>query len=288
MRGLVTLPATASVADVCAVLDADGGVIVEDMVSQEVMDALWQDLEPYLDQTPFGEEGFSGPLTRRCCALMAKSLHAAAFLTQPHFYGAAKYFLEEEYKFLLAAQQLTTTSSVQLSVTQAIQIWPGEKEQVLHRDDHLHHRHHPGPDSQIQTLFAACDFTEENGATRVIPGSHLWDDERVPLPEETVPAVMKRGAGLIYRGGTYHCGGANKSDAPRTALAFSIARGYLRQEENQYLVVPRETVLKYPREVRDLLGYKVCEPFCGWVEMQDTSIVLESADFTVAAAKNLF
>jgi hypothetical protein len=130
MRGLVTLPASASVADVCAVLDADGGVIVEDMVSQEVMDALWQDLEPYLDQTPFGEEGFSGPLTRRCCALMAKSLHAAAFLTQPHFYGAAKYFLEEEYKFLLAAQQLTTTSSVQLSVTQAIQIWPGEKEQV--------------------------------------------------------------------------------------------------------------------------------------------------------------
>jgi ectoine hydroxylase-related dioxygenase (phytanoyl-CoA dioxygenase family) len=288
MSGLVTLPASASVAEVCAVLDRDGGVIVEDMVSQATMDALWADLEPYLDQTPFGEEGFSGPLTRRCCALMAKSMHSAAFLMQPHFLGAAKFFLEEEYQFLLADKALTTTSTVQLSVTQAIQIWPGEAVQVLHRDDHLHHRHHPGPDSQIQTLFATCDFTEENGATRVIPGSHLWNDQRIPLPKEAVPAIMKRGSGLIYRGGTYHSGGANHSSAPRTALAFSIARGYLRQEENQYLVIPRDIVKQYPKEVQDMLGYKVCEPFCGWVEMQDTSIVLQDQDFTVAAARNLF
>lgn len=287
-QALVTLPETATVEEVCHLLERDGGVIVENMVSPEVMDRLWSDLGPYLDQTPYGAEGFSGKLTRRCCALMAKSLASAEFLTQRHFLGAARHFLQEDYRFLLADRVMSTTASVQLSVTQAIQIWPGEKAQVLHRDDHLHHRRHPGPQSQVQTLFAATDFTEENGATLVIPGSHVWDDERVPLLAETVPAVMRRGSGLIYMGSLYHAGGANRSTQPRTALAFSIARGYLRQEENQYLVVPRETVMRYPREVRDLLGYKVCEPFCGWVEMQDTSIVLESEDFTVAAAQNLF
>ena len=285
---LVTLPNTATVEDIVAVLKRDGGVIVEDMISSETMDAFWNDLSPYLQQTPYGDQGFTGSKTKRCCALMAKSLNAQHFITQKHFLGTARAFLEDQYEFLLADKTITTTNSTQLSVTQAIQIWPGQKKQVLHRDDHLHHRAHPGPESQIQVLYAGTDFTEENGATLVIPGSHLWDDKRVPTIEEAIPAVMKKGSGLIYLGSLYHAGGENKSQEQRTALAFSFCRGYLRQEENQYLVVPKSTVLKYPKEVQDLLGYKVCEPFCGWIEMSDPSIYLHQEDISTAPAKNLF
>ena len=288
VQSLVTLPASATIDEVVAIMQRDGGVIVEDMISSEVLAQFWQDLSPYLDKTPYGVEGFAGPKTKRCCALMAKTMSAQHFITQPHFLGAARQFLEEDYEFLLADKTIKTTNTTQLSVTQAIQIWPGQKTQVLHRDDHLHHRQHPGPESQIQVLYAGTDFTEENGATRVIPGSHLWDDTRIPQPEETVPAIMKKGSGLIYCGSLYHAGGENKSNEPRTAIAFSFCRGYLRQEENQYLVVPREIVLQYPKNIQDLLGYKVCEPFCGWVEMSDPSIVLQQSDISTAAAKNLF
>ncbi|TCB54789.1 phytanoyl-CoA dioxygenase family protein [Acinetobacter terrae] len=287
-KELVTLPATASVEDVVAIMQRDGGVIVEDMISTDVLKKFWDDLSPYLDQTPYGVEGFAGPKTKRCCALMAKSMQSQHFITQQHFLGAARDYLEEDYEFLLSDKTIKTTNTTQLSVSQAIQIWPGQKAQVLHRDDHLHHRKHPGPESQIQVLYAGTDFTEENGATLVIPGSHLWDDQRIPKKEEAIPAVMKKGSGLIYCGSLYHAGGENRSNEARTAIAFSICRGYLRQEENQYLVVPREIVLKYPKEVQDLLGYKVCEPFCGWVEMSDPSIVLQQADITTASAKNLF
>ncbi|ATO18453.1 phytanoyl-CoA dioxygenase [Acinetobacter sp. LoGeW2-3] len=287
-KQLVTLSASTSVEEVVEIMKRDGGVIIEDMISSEVLNNFWEDLSPYLDKTPYGVEGFAGPKTKRCCALMAKTLSSQYFITQPHFLGAARTFLEEDYEFLLADKTIKTTNTTQLSVTQAIQIWPGQKAQVLHRDDHLHHRHHPGPESQIQVLYAGTDFTEDNGATLVIPGSHLWDDKRIPTLEEAVPAVMKKGSGLIYCGSLYHAGGENKSTETRTAIAFSFCRGYLRQEENQYLVVPKETVLKYPKEVQDLLGYKVCEPFCGWVEMSDPSIVLHQSDITTAGAKNLF
>lgn len=288
VQALVTLPITASVEEVIEVMYRDGGVIVEDMINSTVLDQFWDDLTPYLNKTPYGDEGFTGPKTKRCCALMAKTMSAQYFITQPHFLGAARSFLEEDYEFLLADKIIKTTNTTQLSVTQAIQIWPGQKAQVLHRDDHLHHRQHPGPESQIQVLYAGTDFTKENGATLVIPGSHLWDDKRVPQLEEATPVIMKKGSGLIYCGSLYHAGGENITNEARTAIAFSFCRGYLRQEENQYLVVPRETVLKYPKEVQDLLGYKVCEPFCGWVEMSDPSIVLHQADISTAAAKNLF
>jgi ectoine hydroxylase-related dioxygenase (phytanoyl-CoA dioxygenase family) len=288
MSKLVILPSTATVDEVCEVIMRDGGVIVEDMLSSEVLDGFMKDVSPYLAQTPFGEEIFTGSLTRRTSALMAKSRYSQYLLNQPHLVGAARKLLPTPYNFVMGDTAMPMLPTVQLSVTQAIQIWPGQKAQVLHRDDALHHRVHPGPECQVQVLYAATDFTEENGATHVIPGSHRWDDERKPLMSETVRAVMKKGSGLIYYGSLYHGGGENSSkDELRTALTFSYILGYLRQEENQYLVVPRETVKQYPREVQELMGYKVCPPFCGFVEMQEPTIVLETDDFSVGAASAL-
>lgn len=288
MPKLVTLPSSASVEEVCEVIRRDGGVIVEDMLSCELVDKFMADIQPYLDRTPYGEPGFTGARTRRTSALMAKSLHGAELLTQRHLLGAAETLLPTPYKFVMGDKAEVMYPTVQLSVTQAIQIWPGQAAQVLHRDDGLHHRSHPGPECQVQVLYAATDFTEDNGATIVVPGSHLWDDDRRPLESETTRAVMKKGSGLIYYGSVYHAGGANVTENERrTALTFSFILGYLRQEENQYLVVPREIVKQYSPKVQALLGYKISPPFCGFVEMNEPSIVLESDDFSVLGATDL-
>ncbi len=261
-RPLTTLPNTASTAEVISVLKRDGGVIVEDMLSEETLGRFMADLQPYLDRTPYGADGFTGSLTRRCSALFAKSMATADLITQRHLLAAAEDILGEEYSFNHTDEVITSRTTIQVNATQVIQIWPGQGAQQLHRDDGLHHRHHPGPDSLVQVLYAGTDFTEENGATRVVPGSHLWDDQRRPLLEETVPAVMKRGSGLIYVGSVYHGGGANRTkDMPRSALHVSLTRGYLRQEENQYLVVPKEIVRRYDTRVQQLLGYQMCPPF---------------------------
>lgn len=285
---LVTLPSSATVDRVVEVLRRDGGVIIADMLDQAVLDRFDADLAPFLDRVPYGEASFTGARTRRCAALFAKSMATADLLMQQQFLGACEQILADEFSYPNATGKSIVRTTLQVSVTQAIQIWPGQGAQPLHRDDYLHHRSHPGPDSQVQVLYAATDFTAQNGATLVVPGSHLWDDTRVPCPHEAVPAVMSRGSGLIYLGSTYHGGGQNRTaDERRTAVIISLARGYLRQEENQYLVVPLEIVRRYPPRIQELLGYALSPPFCGWVEMRDPSVVLTESDFSILGARDL-
>lgn len=274
--------------DVCEVIERDGCVVIEDMVSPEQMDALVRDIQPYIDNTPFCEEGFSGSNTRRTSALFAKSLHAASLVEQPLFLAAADRFLALEFPMMSGNTRTMVKPSIQISVTQAIEISPGQAAQDLHRDDGMYHTYHPGPDSLLQTLYAGTDFTTENGATMAIPGSHKWDMDRLPKVEEAIPVEMRRGSGLLYVGSLYHGGGANKTrDERRLAIAVSFTQGHRRQEENQYLVVPLEIVRQYPKHIQDLLGYKISTPYCGWVEMNEPSIVLqEGVDFSVLGASS--
>lgn len=285
---LVTLPASATIDQVADVLRRDGGVIIANMIDSTVLERFSADLEPFLSRVPFGEKSFTGARTRRCAALFAKSLATADLLMQPHFLGACEQILADDFSYPVAGGTATVRTTLQVSVTQAIQIWPGQVAQRLHRDDYLHHRRHPGPDSQVQVLYAATDFTAQNGATLVVPGSHLWDDTRVPCLDEAVPALMSRNSGLIYLGSTYHGGGQNRTENElRTAVIISLARGYLRQEENQYLVVPLDTVRRYPPRIQQLLGYALSPPFCGWIEMCDPSVAITENDISVLGARDL-
>jgi hypothetical protein len=285
---IVTLPSSATIDQVVEVLRRDGGVIIADMLNQGVLDRFNADLKPFLGRVPYGEAGFTGARTRRCAALFAKSMATADLLMQPQFLGACGQILADDFSYPHTTGIATVRTTLQVSVTQAIQIWPGQGAQPLHRDDYLHHRHHPGPDSQVQVLYAATDFTAQNGATLVVPGSHLWDDARVPRLDEAVPAVMSRGSGLIYLGSTYHGGGQNCTENDlRTAVIISLARGYLRQEENQYLVVPLDTVRRYPPRIQQLLGYALSPPFCGWIEMCDPSVALTESDISILGARDL-
>ena len=292
--GLTTLPGDASLDDVCAVVDRDGGVIVEDLVSAETLAGLWGDLGPKLTGVGWGQDDFSGSRTRRVGAIFAHTRHAAEVVTHPLFFGAAEHFLQLPVASWLGEERAETTASIQIGGTQAIQIHPGEGEQPLHRDDLVFQWRHPtfGREARVQTMVALTDFTAENGGTLVVPGSHRWDDERIPQRAEAVATEMAAGSALVFLGSTYHAGGANRSDGPRTGLTITLDLGFLRQEENQYLVVPREIVLGYPERIQRLLGYNACPPLMGWVEidgqMNDPHVLLEDWGAAGPAAADMF
>lgn len=276
-KGLTKLPSTATIDDLLECFERDGGCIVENMLRQSTLDGLWADLRAELEVTPNGEGYFVGNQTRRVSGLFSRSKHMQELVTQPHFYGAAERWLCKPFKYWLNDQQHESTPALQVSLTQAIMIMPGQGLQPLHRDDIAHHRRHPGADSQVQVLYALSEYSEANGATRVIPGSHKWDDDRAPSHEESVPAEMNPGDGLIYLGSTYHGGGQNTTvDRPRTAIATTLVLGYLRQEENAYIAVPRERVKEYPERIQRMLGWSTNPPFCGWIEMRDPHYLVAS------------
>jgi ectoine hydroxylase-related dioxygenase (phytanoyl-CoA dioxygenase family) len=115
-------------------------------------------------------------------------------------------------------------------------------------------------------MWALDDFTEDNGATRFIPGSHRWVDGRPDGDEEMVHAVMPAGSVLFYLGKLWHGGGANRTDRPRLGVILEYVAAWLRPQENHILAVPRETVAQMPERLQELLGYNIYPPFVGYVD----------------------
>lgn len=274
MGGLTRVKPDAELDEVERILNSDGAVIVEDLAPAPTLSGLWEDLGPSLSGRDYGDNWYAGTRTRRVSSLFARTRHLVPVVTHPLYLGAARRILQQPVPMWIGRSRVEVTPSIQISTTQAIQIEKGQGKQPLHRDDALHLRRHPGSTSRVQLMLALTDFTAANGGTLVIPGSHWWDDERAPLVEETVPTEMPAGSALIWLGAVYHGGGANTTDTPRTGVTIALDLGNLRQEENQYLAVPRETVRAYPEEVQRLLGYDLCPPGLGWHEMEDPHTLL--------------
>ena len=150
-----------------------------------------------------------------------------------------------------------TPPAFQLHLTQVIAIGPGEPAQTIHRDQWAFDffPFPTGYEVQCNTIWAMTDFTEENGATRVIPGSHRFDDKLRFTEEDTVPAEMEAGSVLFYTGALYHGGGANRSDEVRDGLNITYDLAWLRQEENQYLRVPLDVARTLDADLLRLMGY---------------------------------
>jgi swainsonine biosynthesis dioxygenase SwnH1/2 len=164
-----------------------------------------------------------------------------------------------------------------LSLSVAFDMRPGARQQPLHRDEDVWGTTHERPFDrrdirQIGILIAGTKSVKENGATLVIPGSHLWDDERVPDESEAAYAEMNPGDALIFLSSTRHAGGANTIQNPNDPLArrvmfsYFFAKGYLRQEENMLVSIPREVVLGMSREMQALIGYEASSSHCGFVD----------------------
>tara|TARA_Y100001936_G_C16036493_1_gene648902 strand:- start:975 stop:1604 length:630 start_codon:yes stop_codon:yes gene_type:complete len=148
------------------------------------------------------------------------------------------------------------TEKIQLHLTQIINIQPGQGAQPRHRDRLAWGGYLPAEiEPQFNTIWALTDFTEENGATRVVPGSVNWPEDRRPTDEETVQAVMPAGSVLLYSGSVIHGGGQNLSESNRTGLNITYCLGWLRTEENQYLSCPPEIAEGLDPDLQEMLGY---------------------------------
>ena len=236
----------ASVDEVEAALRAAGCVVVEELAPVELMDRVASELEPFLQATAPGGDEFTGFNTRRTGSLLARSPSFGALAAHPLVLGALDGVLGDH------------ATSYQLHLTQIIEIGAGEPAQLVHRDQWAFD-FFPFPagfEVECHTMWAMSDFTEENGATRVIPGSHEWEDKLRPTVDETVPAEMPKGSVLLYLGSVYHGGGANRSASARRGVNVGYTLSWLRQEENQYLACPPEVARALPEALARLAGYR--------------------------------
>ncbi|HWD54983.1 MAG TPA: phytanoyl-CoA dioxygenase family protein [Acidimicrobiales bacterium] len=238
------LRADAGPDEVAAVVGRDGAVIVEGAADAALLERIESELRPFLDTTPTGPDDFSGQLTRRTGSLIARSPACRDLVMHPLAVGAARAFLGH-------------ATNIQLHLTQAIAIGSGETAQPIHRDQWAFDffPFPAGYEVQCNTIWALTDFTEENGATRVVLGSNAQEDRLSFGPGDTEPAEMPRGSALFYSGSVYHGGGANDSAATRIGLNITYVVAWLRQEENQYLSVPREVAETLPVDLLRLMGY---------------------------------
>jgi ectoine hydroxylase-related dioxygenase (phytanoyl-CoA dioxygenase family) len=154
----------------------------------------------------------------------------------------------------------------QFSAPVGIQIGPGEQAQVIHYDDSVYPLPWPHDDVVVNSMWAFDDFTEANGATRVVPGSHRRASADYPSDMTTVPAEMPAGSVLFYPGSLLHGGGANTTDRPRLGVILEFVAAWVRPQENHVLGVPADVVETLPERLQELLGFNVYPPFVGNVD----------------------
>lgn len=238
------LPANAKPEDLVETLKTDGACVVEGVLDAAGLATMKSECMPFIDATEAGRDDFTGRKTTRTGALVARSQACRDAVMQPTIVDGAKAFLAPY------------CDTIQLHLTQFIRIKPGQGVQPLHRDRLAWGGYLlPTLEPQFNTIWAITDFTKENGATNVIPGSNTWGPERTPSRDEVDYAEMDAGSVLIYSGSVVHSGGANVSDADRIGLNITYALGWLRQEENQYLSCPPEIAKDFDPELQAMLGY---------------------------------
>ena len=259
--------------EVSEVLSRDGAVIVEGVVDRSLLAALNDDLDSFVDDLGVGLRNpthdrmveFYGSSTVRFDGLPAKSSGFVEVLQLPLLQNVADIVLKPQCEDYL------------LNTAQLIEIRPGETAQRIHRDEDAWPKvPSQKPQLEVEAMYALTDFTLANGATQVVPGSHLWDPDRQPKADEITYAEMPAGSALVYLGSTLHGGGANTtSDQRRRGMFLGFVVGWLRTEENMFLTVPLEAARTMPVRVQELLGYKPHGPI-GVVDVGTPMALLES------------
>ncbi len=238
------LQSSATPDEIAAVIARDGCAVVDRLVSPDQVAQFLAEVAPYEAANESGSDDFAGRRTKRTGALIARSATARELVTHPTVLGTT-------------AQVLGHASGFQLHLTQLISIGPGEPMQQIHRDQWAFDffPFPTGYEVQCNTIWAMTDFTAENGATRVIPGSHRFAEKLRFEEAQTEPAEMSLGSVLFYTGSLYHGGGANRSQTVRRGLNLTYNLAWLRQEENQYLACPPEVARTLPEPLLRLMGY---------------------------------
>ena len=249
---------------VAEALLADGYVIIE-RLAPDLTDRALAELTDDIDAAPVGHTDFLGNRTKRLGGLLRRSAAAQQLAVHTVVMALADAVLQPH------------CVRYQLNYSGIMHLLPGAKAQELHRDGDLYPFRHPCPPMLMPTMWALTDFTADNGATSLVPGSHRWAEERDPTAAEIVAAVMPAGSLLVYLGGTIHGGGANVSQSlVRTGLALQYSLAWLRQEENQYLANPPEIACTFPERLQRLIGYDYGAPYLGFVDGDSPQRLLQA------------
>lgn len=234
-----------------AVLMRDGYVVIERLISPEDCAAIKEDGLRILGHT--GRNSFEGLQTQRVYDVLSKTRLTDMLAVHPRILGLMDRLFRPGFL---------------LSQSQIINILPGEAPQDLHTDDSFYRLPRPRQALGAATVWAIDAFTEENGATVMVPKSHEWGDDRVPDRSEAIPAVMPQGSVVFFLGTTWHGGGMNVSEAARFAVTHQYCEAYMRQQENYLLELSKETVRSLSPPLQALVGYSIYPPFMGMVNGQ--------------------
>ncbi|MFI2229832.1 phytanoyl-CoA dioxygenase family protein [Nocardia testacea] len=240
-------------------LERDGYVIWENLLSPDECEQLRGALAPLLERT--GRNTFEGRRTRRAYNLLEKTRACDMLVEHPR---------------VLAVLDRLFLPNYLLSQLQAIDIHPGEQAQMLHHDDGFYPIARPRPPLSAATMWAIDAFTDTNGATVVLPGSHHWDSARGPTEADTRTAVrMPAGSCAFYLGTLWHGGGANRSAAARLGVTAQYCEPWLRPQEAYTLATGRDTARTVSENIRRMLGYSIHPPFMGAVDGMHPKRLLE-------------
>jgi ectoine hydroxylase-related dioxygenase (phytanoyl-CoA dioxygenase family) len=239
----------------------DGYTIVENAIAPDLIDALndaLARLERDREVKP-AENAFEGHHTVRIYNLLA---YGAPFTEVP------------VHASVLPIVEGVLDDGCLISSLSSIAIDPGETAQPIHADDMVIPLAKPHIPIVCNSMWALTDFTEANGATRLVPGSHLKDNPQYGGAYETVPAEMPKGSVLIWDGALWHGGGANRTDKRRTGIAMNYCAGFIRQQENQQLGVPPETARGFAPRLQELMGYGVYRGLIGHIDKKSPAQLL--------------
>lgn len=232
-------------------LDVAGCLVVTGAAEVTERDAVKQELAADMSAAKVVDKDdpdqFYPGRTRRTSALVARSSTVGDWVIHPCSMSLCDRFLLPNSEF-----------GYQLHVSAALEVGPGSRQQILHReDDSFTFFPQPRPNLIVASMWAVTDFTADNGGTLIVPGSHRWAAGRQATPSEVRSAEMPAGSILYWLGSTLHGAGANITQDWRYGVILTYSLGWLRQEENQYLDVPPDVAAKLPQKVRDVIGYKM-------------------------------
>lgn len=278
MAQLTHINAKAGAAAVVAELLASGGVIIDQLLDPELVDTINRDVDPLLGRAGAESTGvnpaisaFFGDKVRHVSGLAGKSrVFAEQVMAHPLLLGICDAIL------------LPNCADYQLNLAHLMDRGPGSQRQYIHRDEAVWIHYREGrPELQVATMIALVDFTRDNGATCVVPGSHRWPPEREPREDEIAYAEMQAGSAVIYLGSTLHGGGTNSTGQWRRGVHMSYCLGWLRTEENNVLAVPPAIARELPPRACELLGYGVHDAiadlggYLGMVDMHNPRDMLK-------------
>jgi ectoine hydroxylase-related dioxygenase (phytanoyl-CoA dioxygenase family) len=235
---------------------ADGFTIVEDAIELSLCDEIAEDLLRLEDELGIlpAENSFEGVRTTRIYNLLAHGRLYERIPVHPNVLPIVEQVLDP---------------GLLVSSLSSISIGSDESAQPIHSDDQLIPLPKPHPPIICNTMWAITDFSERNGATRLVPGTHLSDHSPdVTEHYDSIPAVMSKGSVLVWVGSLWHGGGANLTSERRVGIAMNYCAGYIRQQENQQLGIPRRTVEHFSRRLQELVGYSIYNGLIGHIDKQ--------------------